>query len=86
MTLERLLAATVHLNRDEMAVVIEVAEGLCRGRAIYGPLDMANDQRDWRREAQEELRDCLVYIATERLRLGRVALHSGQQPTSLGSR
>lgn len=70
--LRQLLALTTQLNRDEMAVLVEVAEGLLKGKPQYGPLDIAADRRDFPREAGEELRDCMVYIAVERLRLRRL--------------
>jgi hypothetical protein len=44
-----------------------------RGRQLYGQLDLAVDQRDFTREALDEVRDALVYIGAEivRLRGGR---------------
>lgn len=34
---------------------------------MYGPLDVASDLRDFPREAAEELRDCLVYLAAHHI-------------------
>lgn len=48
---------------DELRVVDQVLAGLERGADDYGPLDLARDQRDFGKEAAEELRDCLVYLA-----------------------
>lgn len=57
------------LGPDELGVVLAVVEGLARGRTIYGELDLARDRRNMRAEAGEELRDALVYIAAELVRL-----------------
>jgi len=70
--LRTLLALTTQLNRDEMAVLIDVAGGLVRGREVYGPLDVRTDRRDFVREVGEELRDTIVYAAMERIRLWRL--------------
>jgi len=60
---ERLQALCEGLGEDEVAVLCAVAEGLARGRHVYGELHVAHDQRDWHTEAGEELRDALVYAA-----------------------
>lgn len=39
-----------------------VEAGLAAGRAVYGPLDLESDPRDFRQEAVEELRDAVVYL------------------------
>jgi hypothetical protein len=57
------------LGPDELEVMLLVAEGLARGRAVYGELRADRDPRDFRTEAGAELRDCLVYVAAELLRL-----------------
>lgn len=59
------------LGQDELEVVLFVVEGLARGRAVYGELDVASDRRDYRREAGEEVRDALVYLGAELVRLRR---------------
>lgn len=59
------------LGPDEVAVLLEVARGLQRGRAVYGELELATDRRDFAREALEECRDGLVYAAAGLVRLRR---------------
>lgn len=59
------------LGGDELEVLELVAHGLARGRPLYGELAIATDRRDFRAEAGDELRDSLVYIACELLRLRR---------------
>jgi len=49
------------LGRDELDVLTRIAHRLVAGRRIYGPLDIATDRRDWRRERDEEAADYLVY-------------------------
>lgn len=57
---------------DELGVVLFVCERLIGlGRAQYGPLNLANDERDFDRELDEELADSLVYAACSRLRRSR---------------
>jgi hypothetical protein len=64
----RLLGVVRQLGPDERLVVLEVAERLVAGRKVYGPLDIAADPRDMRREAAEELLDSCVYAAVDALR------------------
>lgn len=59
-TLAGLAAA---LGRDELRVLVLIAERLAAGQRTYGRLDLAADARDWRREALEEAADGLVYVA-----------------------
>jgi hypothetical protein len=47
------------------ALVQLVADRLEVGRREYGPLRVADDPRDWQREALEELADAAVYLGTE---------------------
>jgi len=61
-------AALAMLGRDELKVVLLVARRLAAGRKAYGPLRIAGDTRDWRREASEELLDATVYLAADVLR------------------
>lgn len=49
------------LGQDERRVLIGVARRLQIGRERYGDLRLATDQRDWGREAEEELLDALIY-------------------------
>lgn len=48
---------------DELRVIEYVLAGLEHGRAEYGPLDLASDERDWLRERAMECRDLLFYTA-----------------------
>lgn len=63
------------LNEDELAVLLDVLEscldGLEKGRAAYGPLVLASDQRDFTAEAREEQRDGMLYLAMDRVRRSR---------------
>lgn len=72
-SLHQTLDATAEfLNRDELEVLIEVAQGLVRGQTNYGFLDVANDDRNFVAEGCEELRDCLNYVAAAILKLRRL--------------
>lgn len=71
--LKRLLTLTAHLNADEMAVLVEVAEGLVKGREVYGPLDVTDGRFDYVREAGDELRDFIAYAGMQRVKLARMA-------------
>ena len=52
------------LGRDEVRVLMRIAERLRAGRLVYGPLTLACDTRSFRgNEAREELEDALVYLA-----------------------
>jgi len=54
---------------DELGVVLFVCRRLIGiGRANYGPLKLATDERDFDTELDEELADALVYAACARLR------------------
>ena len=60
------------LGADEQRIVRwaldQVLAGLERGRAQYGELVLRQDRRDFGREASEELRDGLIYLAAAALR------------------
>lgn len=71
--LDRLLQLTATLNRDEMAVLVEVAEGLVKGRGEYGPLDVLDGRHDYVREAADEARDLIAYMGMVRVKLARMA-------------
>jgi hypothetical protein len=62
------------LGPDELEVTLLVVEGLARGRIVYGELRVAHDGRDFRAEASAELRDAIVYVAAELLRLRRAGV------------
>jgi hypothetical protein len=52
------------LGHDEVRVLVRIAVRLRGGREAYGPLDLANDARQFRtKEAREEIEDALVYLA-----------------------
>ena len=59
------------LPADEQAIVISALEGCENGLKIYGTMSVDTDRRDWGSEAVEELRDCVVYLTAEVLRLRR---------------
>lgn len=59
------------LNDDERQVVRRVAENaLARirlGRVKYGPLEIDNDERNWGREAREEMTDGDIYLVIDEI-------------------
>jgi hypothetical protein len=61
------------LGPDELAVLELVAHGLARGRNVYGELVLATDARDMTCEASQEIRDALVYLGAQLVRLNRGA-------------
>jgi hypothetical protein len=65
---EELSAIVEALGDDEVRVLTRIAGRLLRGADIYGRLDVASDQRDFGREAREEIEDFLVYAACGWLR------------------
>ena len=70
---DRVLATLPELSADELEVLAQVAEGLNRGRKVYGELRLDTDPRDMTREALEEVRDALVYAGGALVRLQRAA-------------
>lgn len=71
-TREKLLAQIARLpDGDELAVLASVAEGLERGLAVYGPLALRLDARDFNVETVQENRDALVYQTAQLLRMIR---------------
>lgn len=68
---ERLAALLDQLGEDEVEVLAEVADGLAKGRRVYGELRIEGDQRDFEREALDEVRDGLVYAAAAAIRRRR---------------
>ncbi len=59
------------LGADELRVLAEVAAGLVAGRRVYGELRVDEDARDFDAEAGCEVRDSLVYLGAEAVRLHR---------------
>ena len=69
--LAALVAFAEQLGPDELEVLELVVAGLVRGREVYGELDLVGDRRDFAREALEEARDGLVYVAAGLVRARR---------------
>lgn len=67
----RIAGKVALLGADEIDVVEMVIDGLVRGRAVYGELQVAIDNRDLAGEAAAELRDALIYSAAGLLRIRR---------------
>lgn len=64
--LERSIAASLlpRLSHDELRVLDVIGRRIIEvGRESYAPLDLARDERDWGREAAEEIADTLFYLA-----------------------
>lgn len=55
-------------NEDERRILAGVIARLRKGRAHYGPLNLAEIRLDLRREANEELLDAVVYLTMDSLR------------------
>ena len=68
---QRILGCVNVLSLDELDVLLAVAEGMVGGRHVYGALNVANDRRDFAREALEEIRDCLVYVGAKLVQVRR---------------
>lgn len=59
---------TNDLGPDELRVLAYLAHRLAAGEPVYGPLDLANDKRDFERvEAIEEDADGAIYRAMARV-------------------
>ncbi len=71
-TRARIVAMIELLNADELSVVEQVADGLTCGRAVYGPMVLGSDRRDLIGEARAEVRDALVYLGGQLIRLNRI--------------
>lgn len=56
------------LKADELEVLFTVAQGLVKGREVYGTLRVTTDNRDFGAEALEEVRDALVYVGAKLVR------------------
>lgn len=69
--LQKLMRLAIELGHDEVSVLATIAERLLGGQRTYGLLDVANDTRDWHREALEECADGLVYAAVGLMRKAR---------------
>lgn len=66
--LDELSAAVAPLEPDAVRVLVYIARRLLHGQEQYGPLQIANDERDWRKERAEEIGDLLVYSALGELK------------------
>ncbi len=75
MDLEKKLEYLVDLargcNGDELDVLTLVAEGINKGRRVYGFMNLAAERRDMALEAFEEVRDALVYVGAKLVVLKR---------------
>lgn len=61
---EKLTAQLHQCSRDELRIVSTILDRVLRvGRESYAPLDLSKEDRDWGKEAQEELADTLFYLA-----------------------
>ena len=56
-----LVGRLARAGHDEQRVIDRVLARLELGRRRYGPLNLAGDRRNWRRERFEERLDALVY-------------------------
>src|SRR5690606_16522373 len=65
---QRLMTAASQLGEGEIEVLALVAERLLQGQSWYGLLRLGTDQRDFHREALEEVADGLVYAAAGLIR------------------
>lgn len=64
--LERSVVARLcECSHDEIRVIDRVLQGVEQGREDYGPLDLRSDHRLFDREAEQELRDTLFYLAAQ---------------------
>lgn len=58
------------LGEDELRVLTFLAKRLGVGAVQYGPLNLAADPRDWKKEAAEEAADLAIYTAFRALKAG----------------
>lgn len=58
------------LGPDEIRVVRAIVARLRLGQVRYGPLDIASNPKDWRKEASEEFLDGAIYLAMQTIREG----------------
>jgi hypothetical protein len=80
MTIDDVVSVCSGLNKDELRVVLRVAERMAKGRAQYGGLDLATDKRDHVRETTEELLDACAYLAMRTLQAPTVeSAHAAHQ-------
>lgn len=56
------------LGADEIRVVEAVIARIRLGMERYGPLDIARNPKDWRKEASEEFLDGAIYLAMQAIR------------------
>lgn len=64
-------ARLVPLGRDIIEAFDDLLVRVERGAEMYGVLDLANNTRDWDREAYEEIVDLVWYCAFARLKKRR---------------
>lgn len=68
---KRLMQIILTIGESELDVLLLVAEGAQRGQEVYGPLadKLQSGERDFVREALEEMRDGLFYLSAEMVRI-----------------
>lgn len=64
----RLFTAAGELGQDELLVLATIAERAVGGAEVYGPIALATDRRNFRKEAAEELVDACFYSTCELIR------------------
>lgn len=65
---DRLIDELAFLEVDELRTLLYLAKRLTMGQRQYGPLSLAEDKRDWRKERRDELADAVIYTAFEALK------------------
>jgi hypothetical protein len=68
---EQLISIIEELDEDEALILLEIAKRLQEGQQVYGSWSV-HDERDYPREALEEVVDALNYCAAELVRLSEV--------------
>lgn len=60
---QKIIASLPQLSHDELRVFdVQLERMLKIGRKNYGPLVLASEQRDWRKEFSDEFSDALFYM------------------------
>lgn len=66
--IKRIARLCGELGPDELRVLERVAQRLAMGRKHYGLLNIEKDQREWTKEATEEVLDMSAYLALAMLK------------------
>ena len=67
---QHIASTCAELGVDELRVIDLIASRLLVGLKQYGALNIAEDRRDWRAQADEEWADAAVYAAIDLLKRG----------------